>query len=1002
MLSAMTRPEDTIRGPRPYRGETEEDDGEKGPTESLVPPPLSCSEGSPCTEDDGSRPGTAMSDNPGSGSRQNPGQKLLTHEETIELARRAVDSGIQDTKRSLAGSEAVTDVVKPKLTIDLGHSHIVRIPEPVVDIIKDEVERLSLSNNHLFHIPYRFAECSHLRYLNIRANNFREFPKGVYKLPLLEILDLSRNKINALPAEINKLKSLRVLSIMQNRLDDLPVGLSDMNKLQILKIAGNPLRYPLRRVLEASEADIAPAMTDNEKEVAVTAELKRFLKSRQQATTPEPESSGDGSDIIFDTPKPAPVKRKLSSRFPVIPSTGDGSAPSSRSPSISRPPLIPAKSHFRMASGQQPAGYHMPGLQRPGVTPHSVNERNRSNSEGIIQASFAARNKRMGVITRKNTDLGTLDETRPYRNSHLRGLSHGSVLRAHQAASTPASGSSSSSPSSPRDRRRVRDGWINRMSSLPEHKGERGSDEPIIESAKGILFALFQFHSHISTLINVIKHDDTRRHSLELVFYNASTHVDRLNEALENAETSLPEDPDSARVVTEAVKRECETCIIAYTHVVTQLRNSAAKIVSNGDSRYVRSLMLMMYGSLVELRNACASLNVPMHQPQKRISAPKPPVSEPVKGAPGPDRFQRSMVTPTRDPAPPTRRLRSDTTIRHPQMAMGGPLSLSTTTHSATGSPGFSTPSFNYARSRSSSRSNLVNTSVPSSLATPRSGEAFPPIPASGGMPRINPLTGLDEIEEERIFEKIFYQLTSAYTSALQALPLARRQFSRCLEVAEQSRDSEGIQMLWNNLIRRCRFCLEVSEALGVRLSTMKVKEPGGGLRNQREFWQLCKTFMQSFVDLVTDMREVRSMQLLPGDVIVILRPVQKASREAGRLVEASPWSYLADMAPSNAPSGLYGPPLQPPHPHSQHQTSVSTSAIGSHPNAYQLATGISPQSVTVPATPLSAALGPAAQATVPSTPASAYSDKFFEGDVFQRADSLLSMPNQAPFFTRR
>lgn len=39
--------------------------------------------------------------------------------------------------------------------------------------------RLSLSNNHLFHIPYRFAECSHLRYLNIRANNFREFPKGV-------------------------------------------------------------------------------------------------------------------------------------------------------------------------------------------------------------------------------------------------------------------------------------------------------------------------------------------------------------------------------------------------------------------------------------------------------------------------------------------------------------------------------------------------------------------------------------------------------------------------------------------------------------------------------------------------------------------------------------------------------------------------------------------------------------------------------------------------------
>lgn len=651
-----------------------------------------------------------------------------------------------------------------------------------------------------------------------------------------------------------------------------------------------------------------------------------------------------------------------------------------------------------MASGQQGTGnYHMGALQRPGVTPHTVNERNRSNSEGIIQASLAARNKRMGVITRKNTDLGTLDETRPYRNSHLRGLSHGSVLRARPAVPPAASGSSSSSPSSPRERRRMRDGWVNRMSSLPEHKGERGSDEPIIESAKGILFALFQIHSHIFTLINVIKRDDTRRHSLELVFHNASSHVDQLNEALENAETSMPHDPDSARVIIENVKRECETCITAYTHVGTQLRYSAAKIVSNGDSRYVRSLLLTMYGSLVELRNACASLEVPLRLTHKRLSAPKPPLPEPSKGPSAPERLQRSLVTPTRDTSAPTRRLRSDTTIRHPQLPLGGPLPLTATSQSAAGSP--ATPSFNFSRSRSSSRSNFINTSVPTSLATPRSGEAFPPIPTTSA-PRVNPLTGLDEIEEERIFEKIYYQLTSAYTSALQALPLARRQFFRCLEAAEQQRESEGIQMLWNNLIRRCRVCLEVSELLGMRLSAMKVKEPGGGLRNQREFWQLCKTFMQSFVELVTDMREVRSMQLLPQDIIIILRPVQKASREAGRLLEASPWSYLADMAPANAPGILYGPPLQPPH--SQHQTSASTSAIASHPNAYQLAASMSPQSVTVPATPLSAALGPAAQATVPSTPASAYSDKFFEGDVFQRADSLLSMPTQAPFFTRR
>ncbi|KAL4873187.1 hypothetical protein BDV12DRAFT_98421 [Aspergillus spectabilis] len=979
MISTMIRPENTLRMLRPYR-EPEEDGASRHTPEPTAPSSSSSSntEGSVKSEDEFTPVNGSIGETSSITANSSNGPRGLSPEETIQLARRAVENGIQETKRSLAGSEAVSDVVKPKLTIDLGHSNISRIPEPVVDVIKDEVERLSLSNNQLVHIPYRFAECSHLRYLNIRANNFREFPKGVIKLPLLEILDLSRNKISQLPEEIKKLTSLRVLSVMQNRLDELPLGISDMNKLQILKVAGNPLRYPLRKLLETSETEIASSstMTDNEKEVALTGELKRFLKTRQPISTQEFEKNNESSDGILDTPKP--VKRGVSSRFPVIPSTGDGVS-DTKSPSLSRPPPIPLKSHYRIASGHGSVF----GLQRPGVFP-GLNERNRSNSEGIIQASFATRSKRMGVISRKNTDLGTLDEMRPYRNSHLRGLSYGSILR------TRPSISNSSSPSSPRERRRPKDEFVNRMSSLPEHKGEWETGEPIIKSAKGILFALFQVQSHVYALINVIKRDDERRNSLEIVFYNASTHVDRLNEALENAENSRTDEMEPMRTFYEAVKRECETCIMAYSHVGTQLRNSLDRIVANGDPRYVRSLMLMIYGSVIELRNACAGLEVPVGT-QTKISG-KAPGTDINRRSVNPDRFPGPTVTPTRgrEPSFSTRRLRSDTTILHPQINTNGTLPASTTYHSAVSSPGFASTPFSYgARSRSSSRSNHINTSVPSSLATPRSGESFPPMPTSV-VPRINPLTGLDEIEEERIFEKIFYQLTAAYTAALQALPIARRQFTRSLEVAEQNREFDDIQMLWNNLIRRCRLCLEVSEALGLRLSNMKIKEPGGGMRNQREFWQLCKAFMQSFVELVTDMREVRSMHLLPSEVIVILRPVQKASREAGRLIEASPWSYLADMAPGNAPPTIYGPPLpsQNSHPHNQH-----------HP---QLNTNLSPQSMHLPATPLSAALGPAAQATVPSTPASAYSDKFFEGDVFQRADSLLSMPNQAPFFTRR
>lgn len=138
----MTRPQDTVRIPRSHRAEFED---ESRPTSSLdthVSRTPSYDAGMHKGDDNVQRQMHPLGvDANGTSSRQTGAQRLLSQEETLELARRAVKDGIQETKRSLAGNEAVTDVVKPKLTIDLGHSNIVRIPEAVVDLIKDEVER---------------------------------------------------------------------------------------------------------------------------------------------------------------------------------------------------------------------------------------------------------------------------------------------------------------------------------------------------------------------------------------------------------------------------------------------------------------------------------------------------------------------------------------------------------------------------------------------------------------------------------------------------------------------------------------------------------------------------------------------------------------------------------------------------------------------------------------------------------------------------------------------
>ena len=186
-------------------------------------------------------------------------------------------------------------------------------------------------------------------------------------------------------------------------------------------------------------------------------------------------------------------------------------------------------------------------------------------------------------------------------------------------------------------------------------------------------------------------------------------------------------------------------------------------------------------------------------------------------------------------------------------------------------------------------------------------------------------------------------------------------------------------------------------------------------------FWQLCRTFMQSFVELVTEMKNAKDLRLLAQEIIIVLKPVQKASREAGRLVETSPWGYMTETSVVDTPvtasdingfdgygSALNGfdghyPTLPASHLQIQPTVAIQSTVPFGVPSSQPPSTGASPVPAQLLATPLSAALGPAAQATVPSastgsTPASAHADGFFSGNVFQRADALLSMQQAGNF----
>ncbi|KFY61848.1 hypothetical protein V496_04834, partial [Pseudogymnoascus sp. VKM F-4515 (FW-2607)] len=476
--------------------------------------------------------------------------------QVVALAKEAMRNALEENQTKSGGTAGITNELKPGITIDLSHKNIQRFPEEVVDIIKSELERLALSHNKISTFPARFAECTSLRYLNVRNNAIREFPLSICELSSLEILDISRNKLRILPAELSKLGALKVLSVQKNFIEELPLCLADMNSLQCLKLDGNPIRFPPKEILQAQASSPPNGVALKESEindVTVTTQIKRFFKQKLIMDRSETESGGEESSEGAETPRP--LKRVTSGRFPIKVNGSD--VPDSRSPALQRPPPIPSRSHYRGLSQQNAA------LRNPGIMPltiGSASERTRSNSESLLQrdrAERADRSRRMGVVSKKPSDLTTVEELKTNRYSHLRGLSHGSAIQSGNGSN--GTNGNARSPASPADSTNGRSTYVRRLSSLPERKRKSNSPDPVIEGAKGILFALDQVHPLIQSLMGLTRDGSNKRTSLERVFFNATTHVEELDHDIQEYDTYSEEDEEVSPRSNANVRRACIT-----------------------------------------------------------------------------------------------------------------------------------------------------------------------------------------------------------------------------------------------------------------------------------------------------------------------------------------------------------------------------------------------------------------------------------------------------------
>ncbi|KAL9099627.1 MAG: hypothetical protein Q9163_004902 [Psora crenata] len=915
--------------------------------------------------------------------------KPLTTRESVELFQESVDTAKQGIQQSLAGSGNAGEALRPKLTIDLSRRNLGQIPSEVVAIIRQDVERLQLAHNQLRQISPDFSTCSALKYLNLRDNRFQEIPQAIFGLPQLEILDLGRNYLTNIPEEISNLKALRVFSIHHNQIEDLPQGLGNINTLRVLKLSANPFKPELRDVVIGCEtllSPLTPALPtdENEREMAITARVIDYLRQTQSLI----DNYDDG---------PLETPRALS-RFPVHPTdsgyltSGSESASGPRSPGF----IKSSRTHHRVHSSQYNSLQNA-SPRRPGLAPlASNNERSWSNTEGIFQATQNSKSRRMRSIQKKQPGLGSLDEGKAHRNSyHLRGQSHSSALRNVSRAGDQNEGDAVGPDSSQKGI------FIRRLSSVPEQRRQVHLQDDLIETAKGILYSLHLVQPYLSSMVTLVKDSKAKRSSLERYQHQASVQLEHLDQSLHDASLLGDQSKNAKRAARKMICRATHACIAVYGNIAGLLLKNIKQLVMDGDPRYIRTLMLLLYGSLNEERNARRRLALKQtkHRPIDFAS---------TKASTEPARVNRDdALTPTQD---------------HPKIGGWwsnhsiGQKSLNHANLDAVLSSHGSAPTYSAVTSRTNSRSNSrvclhhipLSTSV---LSTPQSGESFGPgflvsRSRSGSVRADYECTEQAQIEQDQ-FERICRTLNRAADQGLEVITGLEPRFLKSLDKSRKQYTPLDIRNLWATVVRRTRLCGETSDSLKRRL---KANDPDA--RNAPDFWRLAMRFIDTYGNLLASLRQARQLNQIDPDLRHVLRdvlrPVHDIAVEAGTLIKHSPWNrFTAESQPPSQVQSRAPTPVQNEYSIAHIQTQMMPPPVptlstanyhgyshgrvnGSNGSVTGLTT--SPHNHNVPATPLSAALGPAAQATVPSTPASGGGSMagVFEGNVFQRADNLL------------
>ena len=230
-----------------------------------------------------------------------------------------------------------------------------------------------------------------------------------------------------------------------------------------------------------------------------------------------------------------------------------------------------------------------------------ASERYRSSSESIVSTSV--RKKRMGMqmsrggqgsdqfdlqnMTAKASSLSPERAASLGPNLHTTNPPENTISPAHSEHSSYMNSS--------------------RLSSLAESKRKSQFNDPNVELANGIVFAMEQAHSPVKKMISLLRGRGLKPRGLERSCLSASNAKDDLSRTLAKL-ARYDEDHDHVKNAQHnsnvSLRHQCKAGIEAFEKMFAAVQADLGTIAEHGEPRQVRLLMHLAFASLLEIRNA--------------------------------------------------------------------------------------------------------------------------------------------------------------------------------------------------------------------------------------------------------------------------------------------------------------------------------------------------------------------------------------------------------------